>query len=112
MLMISGLDLELTQHLRKAKGYEFKLLFTVAIDKIGLYLQLEVQERGKVGVSDIADFCITYNLTFKTCTEILEELKILPEGTFLTLRRDGLNVGEVMSEARRLAELKNGNTTD
>jgi hypothetical protein len=42
----------------------------------------------------------------------LEELKILPEGTFLTLRRDGLNVGEVMSEARRLAELKNGNTTD
>jgi len=107
--MLSRSDLELTQDLRKAKGHEFKLLFTVAVDKIGLCLQLEVQERGKVSVLDIADFCISYNLTFKTCTEILEELKILPDGTFLTLRRDGLNVGEVMSEAIRLAELKNGN---
>ena len=99
--MISGSDLELTQDLRKAKGHEFKLLFTAAIDKIGSYLQLEVQHRGKVSVSDIADFCISYNLTFKTCTEILEELKILPEGTFLTLRRGGLNVGEVMAECRK-----------
>lgn len=103
--MLSRLDLELTQHLRKAKGHEFKLLFTVAVDKIGSYLQLEVQQRGKVSVLDIADFCISYNLTFKTCTEILEELKILPEGTFLTLRRGGLNVGEVMAEARRNLDL-------
>jgi hypothetical protein len=112
MLMISGSDLELTQELKIAKRHQFKLLFTAAIDKIGSYLKLEVQQRGKVSVLDIADFCISYNLTFKTCTEILEELKILPEGTFLTLRKGGLNVGEVMAEARRLAELKNGNTTD
>ncbi|MFN6323948.1 MAG: hypothetical protein ACK4WN_00310 [Aphanizomenon sp.] len=105
MLMISDLDLELTQELKIAKGYEFKLLFTVVVDKIGSYLQLEVQQREKVGVLDIADFCISYNLTFKTCTEILEELKILPEGTFLTLRRGGLNVGEVMAEARRNLDL-------
>jgi hypothetical protein len=105
MLMISGSDLELTQDLRKAKGHQFKLLFTAAIDKIGSYLQLEVQQRGKVSVLDIADFCISYNLTFKTCTEILEELKILPAGTFLTLKRGGLNVGEVMAEARRNLDL-------
>jgi hypothetical protein len=112
MLMISGSDLELTQELKIAKRHQFKLLFTAAIDKIGSYLKLEVQQRGKVSVLDIADFCISYNLTFKTCTEILEELKILPAGTFLMLRNSGLNVGEVMAEARRLAELKNGNTTD
>ena len=102
MLMISGLDLELTQELKIAKRQKFKQLFTAAIYRIGPYLRLEVMQRkGKISVLDIGHFCISYNLTFKTCTEILEEIDILPEGTFLTLRRDGLNVGEVMEETTR-----------
>lgn len=102
MIMISDSDLELTERLKTARGKRFKTLFTAAIDKIGPYLRLEVkQKNGRVTILDIADFCISYNLTFKTCTEILEELKILPTGTFLMLKARGLSVRKVMAEARK-----------
>jgi hypothetical protein len=98
MLMISGIDLELTEKLRKAKGREFKLLFTVAVHRIGPYLKLEVMQRGgKINVLDIGHFCISYNLEFKTCVEILEEMDVLPIGTFSTLKAQRLNVKEVMA---------------
>jgi hypothetical protein len=102
MLMISGSDLELTQELKIAKRQKFKQLFTAAIYRIGPYLKLEVMQRkGKISVLDIGHFCISYNLSFKICTEILEEIGILPTGTFVMLRNSGLNVGEVMAECRK-----------
>lgn len=105
--MISGIDLELTEKLKKARGQEFKLLFTAAIHRIGPYLRLEVMQRnGKISVLDIGHFCISYNLAFKTCTEILEEMNILPTGTFSTLKSQGLNVKKVMNTVKGVTNEK------
>lgn len=99
--MISGTDLELTEKLKKARGQEYKILFTAAIHRIGPYLKLEVMQRnGKVSVLDIGHFCVSYNLAFKTCTEILEEINILPVGTFSMPKARGLNVKKVMYEVK------------
>lgn len=102
MLMISGTDLEITEKLKKARGQEYKVLFTAAIHRIGPYLKLEVKQRnGKVSILDIGHFCVSYNLAFKTCTEILEEINILPVGTFSMLKSRGLNVKKIMYEVKR-----------
>ncbi|MDB9520989.1 hypothetical protein PN480_03335 [Dolichospermum circinale CS-1225] len=103
MLMISGDDLEITEKLKKARGQKFKALFTAAVHTIGPYLKLEVIHRGgEISILDIGHFCISYNLSFKTCTEILEELGVLPVGTFLMLKAKGLDVKKIMHKVKNL----------
>jgi len=101
-MLINDSDLELTEKLKAARGKQFLVLLDMAIDKIGPYLQAEIKKRnGKVTVLDIAQLSVSYNLHFKTCTEMLEKLKILPTGTFLSLKDRGLNVKKVMAEAAK-----------
>ncbi|MFM6096095.1 MAG: hypothetical protein ACKPBH_23200 [Dolichospermum sp.] len=98
MLMISDKDLQITQSLRKAKDKEYKMLFTVAVDRIGQYLLLEMMQINEnITISDINNLCVKYNLGFKTCIEILEELGVFPMGTFSILQAKGFNAKSKIS---------------
>jgi membrane-anchored protein YejM (alkaline phosphatase superfamily) len=88
-----------------AYGRAVREVWAIAFVALQARAQAITQQRGKFTIVDLAQTSLEFGLSFKLTAEFLEELGILPRGTYERLRRSrGYRVATFLDAAKERAE--------
>jgi hypothetical protein len=89
----------------QAYGKAVRDVWVIASPALRARAQAIAKERGKFTIVDLAQVSLEFGLSFKLTAEFLEELGVLPRGTYDRLQRSrGYQVKTFLDAARERAE--------